>query len=89
MPTTKPLTRAERAWLDDLDALLARCPSDRIAFYTIGDDFLGLHDATRESEIGRELDKNGGEWSSAAQRLKADFGGRRLSFPNAVHSTAG
>lgn len=89
MAKTKPLTRGERAWLIEVQAVLNRCPSNRIGFYTVGDSFLGLHDATREVDIGIELDKNGGEWCSAAERLNADFGGEVIYFPNAVHSTAG
>ncbi|QKJ88067.1 hypothetical protein PMPD1_3137 [Paramixta manurensis] len=83
------LTKAELAWLEALQELLNKCPSKRIAFFTVGDDFLGLHDANRENEIAAELDKNGGEWSSAAQNIAADFNGFCLNFPNSVHSTAG
>jgi hypothetical protein len=89
MATTKPLTKAERAWLDEFQALMNRCPSKRIGFFTIGDPVLCLHDATREDEIGEERDENGGEWCSAARRLKADFGGETIDFPNAILSTAG
>ena len=89
MPTTKPLTRTERAWLAEFQAVLDRCPSTRIGFYSIGDANLGLYDATREQEIGEELDVNGGEWGSAAARLKADFDQLTLRFPTAVQSTAG
>jgi hypothetical protein len=89
MAKTKPLTKAERAWLEDLQGLLSRCPSNRIAFFTIGDSFVGLHDATREQEIGDFLENVGGEWCGAAKEIGADFGGVGLYFPNAVHSTAG
>lgn len=89
MAKTKPLTKKERAWLEDVQELLNRCPSTRIAFFTVGDPFVGLHDATRENEIAEYLDKEGGEWSSAAKGVGADFDGVGLRFPNAVHSTAG
>jgi hypothetical protein len=89
MAKTKPLTKAERAWLNELQDMLNSCPSTRIGFYTIGDSQLCLHDATREDEIDDDQSKNGGEWCSAVSRLKADFGGETLDFPNAVHSTAG
>lgn len=86
---TKPLTKAERRWLDELQDVLNRCPSERLGFFTIGDNFLMLHDANREAEISAEMDENGGEWCSAAHRIGADFGGESLTFPAAVHSTAG
>lgn len=89
MKKTKPLTKAERAWLAQLQEFLNSCPSKRIAFFAIGDPLLGLHDATREDEIREEQRKNGGEWCTAANRIGADFGGEVLHFPNAVHSTAG
>lgn len=86
---TKPLTKKELAWLEKLQAVLNECPSKRIAFFTIGDSFVGLHDATREDEISAYLDSSGGEWCGAAKDIGADFGGIGLFFPNAVHSTAG
>ncbi len=88
MPT-KPLTKKELAWLEKVQSVLNECPSKRIAFFTIGDSFVGLHDASREDEIGAFLDREGGEWCGAAKGLGADFGGVVLFFPNAVHSTAG
>lgn len=89
MPNTKPLTKAERAWLEEVQAVLDRCPSKRLGFFTIGDPNVMLHDATREDEIGEELEKNGGDWCSAAHRIGADFDGVSLDFPGCVHSTAG
>ncbi len=89
MAKTKPLTKAERAWLTELQEVLNRCPSKRIGFFTIGDPAVCLHDATREDEIGDHQEKEGGEWASAAAAIGADFGGVALYFPNAVHSTAG
>ncbi|WKZ94059.1 hypothetical protein P0E69_09385 [Chimaeribacter arupi] len=89
MAKTKPLTKAERAWLVEVQEVLNRCPSKRIAFFTIGDNFLGLHDANREKEISDYIDQEGGEWCMAAEDIGADFGGLTLNFPNSVHSTAG
>lgn len=88
MPT-KPLTKKELAWLEKVQSVLNECPSKRIAFFTIGDSFVGLHDASREDEISAYLDDSGGEWCGAAKDTGADFGGVGLFFPNAVHSTAG
>jgi len=86
---TKPLTKKELDWLKNLQTFLNECPSKRIAFFTIGDSFVGLHDATRENEISEYMDREGGEWCGAAKATGADFGGIGLYFPNAVHSTAG
>lgn len=86
---TKPLTQKELAWLDQMQNLLNKCPSNRIAFYTVGDSFLGLHDAGREAEIGQYIENNGCEWGSAAKYTGADFNGYVLNFPNCVHSTSG
>ena len=41
----KPLTKKEQAWLDDLEAVMLRCPSKRLASYTIGDNDLMFYDA--------------------------------------------
>lgn len=37
------LTKKERAWVDEVNAVLARCPSDRLAFYTGGDPSVGIY----------------------------------------------
>lgn len=89
MARASRLNKKEIAWLEKLEAVLNECPSDRIAFFTIGDNFLGLHDATRENEIAAYLDRNGGEWCGAAKDVGADFFGYIVHFPNSVHSTAG
>ena len=86
---SKPLTKAEKAWLTEVQEVLNRCPSKRIAFFTIGDSDVHLHDATREGEISNYLDNEGGEWCTAAENIGANFGGAYLRFPNCVHSTAG
>lgn len=44
----KPLTAAERQWVEDLNRILQACPSKRIAAYTIGDNNLTLYDAVLE-----------------------------------------
>lgn len=89
MAKTKPLTKDERAWLEEAQEVLNRCPSKRIAFFTTGDSEVYLHDATREDEIANQLDNEGGEWCSAAGDIGADFDGVYLRFSNSVHSTAG
>ncbi|CAI0822590.1 Uncharacterised protein [Serratia entomophila] len=83
------LTKAEKKWLDELQEVLNRCPSKRLGFYTIGDPYLGVIDASRLQEIEDEQEENGGEFCMAASKVGADFAGYKLDFPNQVHSTAG
>jgi len=51
-PPSKKLTKKEQAWIDELQAVLDRCPSDRLGFYTISDPVIHLYDRTRADEIG-------------------------------------
>lgn len=40
----KPLTAKEKAWIKEVEAVLARCPSTRLNSYTIGDAEISLYD---------------------------------------------
>jgi len=40
----KKLTKAESAWLDELEAVISRCPSPRMNAYTVGDNDLTFYD---------------------------------------------
>lgn len=82
------LTKAEKAWVKQLNALLAKCPSKRLAFATIGDCDVSIFDVTRYNDICDEQEQNGGEFIPAANRIDALFD-ERLNFPNQVESTAG
>ncbi|MEB2478127.1 hypothetical protein QMM96_22110 [Citrobacter freundii] len=82
------LTPAEKAWVKQLNKLLAECPSDRIGFATIGDSEVTLFDVTRYNEICDRVDKEHDEFIPAAQRIGAVFD-EVLTFPNQVESTAG
>lgn len=82
------LTKEEKAWVKQLNALLAACPSKRLAFATIGDSDVSIFDVTRYNDICDEQDQNGGEFIPAANRIGALFD-ERLNFPNQVESTAG
>lgn len=42
--STKPLTRKERAWLDELEKVMLQCPSKRLAAYTVGDAGISFFD---------------------------------------------
>lgn len=45
------LTKKERAWVEELQVVLDRCPSKRLGFYTIGDPVIHLYDRTHQKEI--------------------------------------
>ncbi|CAM7113615.1 hypothetical protein ESCOCP327M_21855 [Escherichia coli] len=48
------LTKKERAWLNELQDVLDRCPSPKkIGFYTIGDKSIYLYDLRRMDEISK------------------------------------
>lgn len=40
----KKLTKAENAWLDELEAVMKRCPSPRLQSYTTGDNNITFYD---------------------------------------------
>ncbi|EAA4446372.1 hypothetical protein DPE66_10105 [Salmonella enterica subsp. enterica] len=82
------LTKQEKAWVKKLNKLLAECPSNRIAFATIGDCDVTLFDVTRYGEICDLVDKEHDEFIPAALRIGAAFN-EFLTFPNQVESTAG
>lgn len=82
------LTKEEKAWVKQLNALLDKCPSKRLAFATIGDCDVSIFDVTRYSDICDEQEQCGGEFIPAANRIGALFD-ERLNFPNQVESTAG
>lgn len=82
------LTKKEQAWLDEFQAVLNRCPSNRLGFYTIGDPCLNVYDRSKEAEIDALMDRNNGtDFCTATRHLDADF--TTIDFPAAVHSTAG
>lgn len=45
------LTAAEKKWVKQVNALLAKCPSKRLGFYTGGDPSIGIYDRTHQEEI--------------------------------------
>lgn len=82
------LTAAEKKWVKQVNDLLAKCPSDRIAFATIGDCDVTLFDKSRYNEICAMLDRGAWDFIPAAMHIGAAFD-ERLNFPNQVESTAG
>lgn len=84
------LTKKEQAWIDEVNAVLARCPSPKkFGFYTIGDPDIHLFDLRREGEIDADLDmSSSSDWCSAVAATDSGLDGS-IYFPSAVLSTAG
>lgn len=84
------LTKKERDWVKELQAVLDRCPSpDKIGFYTIGDPTIALYDLRRLEEVGERLNEcSSSDWCTAVQDIDAGFD-ETLKFPSPVESTAG
>lgn len=80
---TSKLTKKERAWIAEVNAVLARCPSpEKIGFYTIGDPRVGLYDKRHEAEcldgdLVRIANENGWLYDE------------ELDFPSAVNGVCG
>ena len=83
----KPLTKAERDWLDKLQSLLNDCPSDRLGAYTIGDPDIEIYDTRYESQINERLESGNVDFCSAVSEVGAGL--FSLKTPFCVHSTAG
>lgn len=83
------LTKAERSWVADVQAVLDRCPSKRLGFYTTGDPTVTLWDRNKADDVFNALDsREAGEFCSAVEVAGAGFDAS-FDFPNAVESTAG
>lgn len=87
--TTK-LTKKESAWFDEVNAVLACCPSpEKFGFYTIGDPNVMVYDLRKEKEIDRLLDtRRSPDWCIAVRDADAEIDAN-IYFPSAVLSTAG
>lgn len=81
------LTKEEQAWLNKIQKLLNKPPSNRLGFFTNGDCDVAVYDRTLDAEIQESHDADGGEYSSAVDRCDARLG--ELMFPSQVHSVAG
>jgi len=85
------LTQKEKKWVDDVNKLLAKCPSKRLGFFTIGDNNLNIYDATKDKEIGQKQDEARSydcDFGPACEALNA-LADERIWFTNPVHSTCG
>lgn len=84
------LTKKERAWIDELQEILDRCPSPKkIGFYTIGDQNIHLYDLRRDKEVQDALhSRASSDWCTAVAAVGAGFE-ETIDFPSGVLSTAG
>jgi hypothetical protein len=84
----KPLTQAERNWLELLEHLLLNPPSKRISFYTIGDRQIVAYDNRFDTEIDTQLIKSeASDFCVAVDNLGAELYRVEAAMP--IHSTAG
>lgn len=81
-------TVKEKKWLEKVQAVLDECPSDRIAFFTTGDNIINAYDVNKYDEISDLQDSGTIDFGTATDRTGASFG-QGLKFNNAVESTAG
>lgn len=82
----KPLTAAEARWIEQLEALLAKCPSKRIGAFTVGDNCIMLYDRSFDDEVSEQQNQSI-DFGSAVDSLECGLGAVKFPFP--VHSTAG
>lgn len=85
--SAKPLTKAEAKWIADLQALLNKCPSKRLAAYTIGDPDLVIYDSSFSGAIDDMLDSSKKDVCQVVAMLGAELAS--ITFPFPVESTAG
>lgn len=84
------LTKKEQAWVDELQAVIDRCPSPKkIGFYTIGDPNIHLYDLRKYMAVVEALDTGeASDWYPACRVAGACIEGS-IDFPSPVESTAG
>ena len=82
------LTAKEKKWFKKVQAVLDDCPSDRIAFYSIGDANIVAYDHTKYDEIAKIQDSGLIDFCNAVERADACLD-EDLTFNNPVGSVAG
>lgn len=84
------LTKKERAWVDEVNSVLARCPSpEKIGFFTIGGPSILLYDLRRIDEVTDALEsRRSSDLCTAVKDICAGFD-ETIEFPSSVESTAG
>jgi hypothetical protein len=78
------LNLEEKKWVKQVNAVLAKCPSSRIGFYTIGDTSIGLYDRTYQDVIDAADD----DLVIALARTGHQFD-EHLNFPDNVQGVCG
>ncbi len=81
------LTKAEAAWVAELQEVLDRCPSKRLGFFTIGDSTVSIYDNKKDDKITEHQDRKGSDFCTAVRAYDAALG--EIKFPFNVHSTSG
>ena len=61
----------KKKWFKKVQAVLDDCPSDRIAFYTIGDTDIVAYDHTKYDEIAKIQDSGIIDFGSAVEMADA------------------
>lgn len=83
------LTAAEKKWLKKVQTALDECPSDRIAFYMIGDRDIRAFNVEQYDEItDYQNKKSNADFCNAVDACNAAFD-QGLVFNNPVESTSG
>ncbi len=86
MAKTKPLTTAEKAWIQKLQSVLDECPSHRMEAYTVGDADITIFDKNPGIEDYLR-DHRSSEVCTAVSAVGAELA--HIKFPFCVQSTAG
>lgn len=84
------LTKKEIACFDEVNAVLARCPSpDKFGYYTVGYSTISVYDRNKEAAINRLMDTGRSQdWCVAVRDANAEID-EQIYFPQDVLSTAG
>lgn len=80
------LTKEELHWVRRVQSLLNVCPSNRLCFFTSGDQSVSIYDRYKDEEISALMER-GKDFGAAADESGALLGA--FVFPSNVHSTAG
>lgn len=81
------LTKAERAWLKQLQDVLSACPSNRLGFYTSGDRDVTVYDRRLDPAIETIEGDGFSTFGQAAYKAHAVLGS--AVFPANVHAVIG
>lgn len=77
------LTKEEKSWVKKMNTLAAKCPSDRLGFFSTGDPCVGIYDKSR-------VDANSIEGDLVSVAQNEDAMARDLIwFPSQIHAVCG